>query len=388
MKKHIPLIILIFMVSALPARLLIGYLSSYEFLQKQRTELAKAKSGDIEIALICNKAFSGTDFKKGADLAAEEENEKGFFFSKDNIKFQKKMILHSYHDDKINNDYLTSQIINNKHIVAAISLQESTEAIKSSVSFEKYGIVMLSTAASDEHLTNHEFKYTFSTIPTSKSYTLSLVDFANTKKYKQIACLYSREGIGGFILIRNFISSLINTDISVIFSHSITSKKEDYRELIYDMQKKPFDAIVLGVKGDAAARIIKQMRSMGVNQPILSGISLDDTTLWNKSNQTANNIFVASIFDDTENNKDFTHYKDKLGKNASFSAFQGYNAVKVLAAAIRKGESYNPIDIAGALKFNLKNDIGNSYFTEEGLVAKNTIFIKEMKNGKFYMPLN
>jgi len=388
MKKYILLTLLIIMVSALPTRLLLGYLSSYKYSQDQRIELAKNLTEDIDIALIWNNAFSGTDFEKGAKIAVEEENQAGFFFSKDNVNLQKKLILHSFHDDKINNVYITKKIINDKHIVAAIGLQESTEAVKSSVSFEMYGIVMLSTAASDEHLTNHHFKYIFSTMPISKRYSSALVDFANTRKYKQIACLYSREGIGGFNLISNFISSLINKDIRVVFSHSIDSKQEDYRELIYDMQKESFDAILLGVKGDAAARIIKQMRSMGIDKPILSGLSLDDTSLWNKSNQNANKLFVASIFNDTEDNTEIKYYKEKLGKSATFSAFQGYNAIKVLAAAIRKGSSYSPIDIAGALKYNLKNDSGTSYFSEIGLVAKNTIFIKEMKNGKFYLPSN
>lgn len=388
MKKFILPTLLVIMASALPTRLLLGYHSSYKYLQNQRIELAKNLTEDINIALIWNNAFSGTDFEKGAKLAVEEENEAGFFFSKDNVNLQKKMIIHSFHDDKTNNEHITKKIITDKRIVAALSLQESTEAVKSSVSFEMYGIVMLSTAASDEHLTNHQFKYIFSTLPTSKSYSRKLADFAETKKYNKIASIYSRDSRGGFNLISNFLSSLVGKNPNVVYSRSLDPNKEDYRYLIYDMQKTPFDAILLGVKGDAAARVIKQIRSMGVKQPMLSGISLDDTSLWNKSNQNANNIFVASIFNDTDNQTNIKSYREKLSNSLTFSAFQGYSAIKVLAAAIRKGNSYNPIHIAGSLKFNLINDLGKNYFNDEGIVAKDTIFIKEMKNGKFYMPSN
>ncbi|MGZ4969690.1 MAG: ABC transporter substrate-binding protein [Methylobacter sp.] len=389
MKKYALPLLLIIIAGTLPARFLLGYLSSYQYSLHKREELARKDTGDINIAVTWNLPFLGTNFKRGAELALEEENERGFTFNKDDVLIQKKMVLHEFYDDPNDNNNMTEDVVSDSNIIAVLSISESNQAISSSVSYEQHGILSISTFATDQHLTNHGFKYVFSILPTSREYAQALVNFCDIKGYKNIAVLYSRQGMGGLNLAINFSGLLKNKDTNVIFSHSLDPKQKDYRQLIYDLQQYPFDAILLGAKGEIAGRIINQLREMGVNKPLFSGISMDDTALWELSGKRSNNVFVASIYDDTEKSEDrksaaYIKFYKKYGYPPNFAARQGYDGLKVIAAAIRKSNSIVPIDIAGTLKYNFKNELGNNYFDNLGRIANKKLFIKEMKNGEFY----
>lgn len=349
-------------------------------------------TGDINIAVTWNLPFLGVNFKRGVELALEEENGRGFTFTKDDVSIQKKIVLHEFHDDTANNERVIRKVVSNPNIIAALNIAESNQAISSSVSYEQHGILSISAFATDQHLTNHGFKYTFSILPTSREYAQALVDFCEFKGYKKIAVLYSRQGMGGLNLAINFSGLLKNKDIKVVFSHSLDPKQKDYRQLIYDLQQHPFNAILLGAKGEIAGRIINQLREMGVNKPLFSGISMDDTALWELSGKKSNNVFVASTYDDTQESEDrksdaYIKFYKKYGYPPNFAARQGYDALKIIAAAIRKSNSIVPIDIAGTLKYNFKNELGNNYFDNLGRIVNKTLYIKEMKNGEFYNAL-
>lgn len=395
MKKYAIPLLLVIIAATIPARFLLGYLSSYQYSLHKREELAKMDDSDIHIAVTWNLPFLGESFKKGVELALEEENERGFSFTKNGVQIQKKMVVHDFHNDINSNNRITEKVVNNPNIIAVLSIEESSQAIASSVSYEQYGVLSISSFATDQHLTNHGFKYVFSILPTSREYAQALVKFCELKGYKNIAVLYSRQGSGGLNIAINFSGLLKDKDTNVVFSHSLDPKQTDYRELIYVLQRHDFDAILLGAKGEIAARVINQLRTMGVDKPLFSGISMDDTSLWELSGQKSNNVFVASTYDDTKESEDrnseaYIKFDKKYGSNKpkpnfNFAARQGYDALKVLASAIRKSNSIVPIDIAGTLKYNFKDDRGKNYFNNLGRVENTTFYIKEMKDGEFHI---
>lgn len=392
MKKYAIPLLLVIIAATLPIRFLLGYLSSYQYSLHKREELAKMDDSDIHIAVTWNLPFLGESFKKGVDLALEEENERGFTFTKNGVLIHKKMVVHEFHNDENNNRRVIEKVVRDSSIVAALSIEESNQAISSSVSYEQYGVLSISAFATDRHLTNHGFKYTFSILPTSREYAQALVRFCEFKNYKNIAVLYSRQGTGGLNIAINFSGLLKDKDINVVFSRSLDPKQHDFRELIYELQQHNFDAILLGAKGEIAGRVINQLRTMGIDKPLFSGISMDDTALWKLSGQKSNNVFVASTYDDTQESEDvkseaYIKFTNRYGEPPNFAARQGYGALRILAAAIRKSDSTVPIDIAGTLKYNFKNEHGKNFFDNQGRIVDKPLYIKEMKDGEFRIVL-
>ncbi|MDP2902600.1 MAG: ABC transporter substrate-binding protein [Methylovulum sp.] len=375
-----------------PVRLLLGHFSTYEYSLNKRQELAKNETGDIDIAVMWNNAHFGDSFERGANLALEEENKRPFTFTKDKGRqIQKKIVLHYFNAEKADNKQMSEGIAYDRKIVAAISAQESGEALDTSVLFEQHGIVFISTFATDQHLTNHGFNYTFSTIPVAVEYAKALVDFTEFKGYKKIAYLYPREGLGALNFTISYSTMLFNKDIHVVTSNSFDSRQEDYRQLIYKLLEHPADAILFLAKGKVAARMINQLRSMGIDKPVMGYIGLDDLDIWEASEGKSYNTFVASTFEAmTEEDKALEFYSKfyaKYGYYPNYLAIQGYNALKMVAAAIRKGNSSIPINIAGTLKYHFKGEYKDYYFNSLGRIENEKIIIKEMKNGEFYNTL-
>ncbi len=389
--RHILLLIIIGIAATSPVRLLLGHFGSYEYSLNKRQELAKKATGDIDIAVMWNNAHFGDNFERGVNLALEEENKQPFTFSVDNKQIQKKIVLHYFNASKDDNKAMSGDIAYDRKIVAALSAQESSEALDTSVLFEQHGILFMSTFATDQHLTNHGFNYIFSTIPVALEYARALVNFTEFKGYKKIAYLYPREGTGALNFTISFSTLLFNKDIHVISSNSFDSRQEDYRQLAYKLLDKPSDAILLLSKGKVAARMIDQLRSMGVSTPIMGYIGLDDLDIWETSNSKSYNVFVASTFQAiTEESKSldvYKHFYAKYGSYPDHLAIQGYNALKMVAAAIREGGSSIPINIAGTLKYHFKGEYKDYYFNSLGRVENEKIIIKEMKNGEFYNAL-
>ena len=154
------------------------------------------------------------------------------------------------------------------------------------------------------------------------------------------------------------------------------------------MQANP-DAILLGAVGTKAANLINQLRIMGMQQPILGSDGLDYPEIWQLSDKKAYNTFVASLYIETDAQNETASHEDNHNsskgiKFPDYSTKQGYEAVRILASAIRKSNSIVPITVAATLKYNLTNTFGNYNFDSSGRILHNDIHVKEMKDGAFY----
>lgn len=392
MKHYIFPIILILLASSLPARIIYGYFNSYDYSLKARHKQSEnIFNTNIDIAVIWD-LNDQESFLKGVKLAIKEENKKGITLIKNNKEY-KQTIRAAFYDDSTTKNRIKSvhEMTKNNKIVAAIGHSGSSSAIGASVSYEQHGILFLSTVATDQALTNHGFKYVFSTIPTDYTYTHALVNFTQQKEYKKVAVLYSRDNDYGLNLFNNYSSLLHGKDISIVFSRSFSAHQTDFQELIYDMLQSNAQALILGTTEKHAAMIIQQLRTLGIEIPVMGSDGLDNPFIWNMSNKTSNNTYVASIYIDNpySANKNispdfYTAFFDNYGYAPDYLALQGYDAVKILAASIRRSNSKSPIVLAATLKYNFKNAYNNYQFNHTGHIMNKHVYIKEMKNGKFF----
>jgi branched-chain amino acid transport system substrate-binding protein len=361
------------------------YFTSYDYSFAKRQELAKTATDDIKIAVILKKD-APESFRKGIEVALAEENKQGFVFTRDKKQITRKLAIRYVKEvDKI------SSVVNDHETIAVLGFVGSVAAVEASISYENYGILFLSAIATDERLTNHGLKYTFSIIPVDKDYAKQLVEFAASKQYRRVSYLYSRQGTYGLNLSNNFSSFLLGKDIKIIGSYSFDPAKHDQRELIYEMLQNKPDAVLLGAIGDVAARMIYQLRTLGITEPILGSDGLDNPKIWATSGEKASNTYVASVYLDnpyTKNRNTYTEFHDTFlqqnGEPPDYLARQGYESVKILAAAIRKGDSTVPITIAATLKYGIGELFGGYKFDGFGRIMNKEIIMKVMNKGAFY----
>ncbi|MBV9635290.1 MAG: ABC transporter substrate-binding protein, partial [Methylobacteriaceae bacterium] len=145
------------------------------------------------------------------------------------------------------------------------------------------------------------------------------------------------------------------------------------RTRIASLPKKP-DLIFLCSYAPGGPSAIRQLRSAGIDEPILTGESMDGD-YWIGTVPDLSNFFVVdygSVYGDDPDaniNAFFNRYKEKYGERADTSyPLRGYSAVQAYARAAAKAGSIDADKIAAAL----------DTFKDEPLVIGPTTFTKDL----------
>ncbi|MGZ3972265.1 MAG: ABC transporter substrate-binding protein [Mucilaginibacter sp.] len=347
---------------------------------QKRSEIAALNNEDIHVAAVWIKSDRG--FMDGVALAVEEVNKQGIMLKSGDREVKARIVLHEY-DDSTEQSSQQSRlsIASDPKIVAVIGHSSSASAIPASITYEYNGILFISPVATAPLLTSHNFNYTFSIIPSEGFFVGKLIEFAKERKWQKLLVIFSRN-LYGLNLYQRF-ASQVEPPLEIVESKSFFIEQSDYKGLIYELMNKDFDAVVLAAAEEDAAKMIKQLRAMGVNKPIMGGDGLDTLQIWDWSEKTANQTYVASVF---PGHNDFDEkFKKTYGIDGSYSAYQGYEAVRVLADAIQKTGSSNPIQVASTLKYNYTQGYGGYLFDRNGLASNKKIYIKQIVDGNFVL---
>ncbi len=147
--------------------------------ERQRTaERADKKDKDIVIALVETSANQNL-FKEGALLAIKELNDKG------GLLVERK-IIPLEEDDQGKPEIgkkIARKIAHNLDVIAVIGHRFSSVAIPVSITYEKEGILFISTGSTTPMLTAHKNQYIFRNIPNDKDIGEALAKFAKRKDF-------------------------------------------------------------------------------------------------------------------------------------------------------------------------------------------------------------
>ena len=104
-----------------------------------------------------------------------------------------------------------------------------------------------------------------------------------------------------------------------------------------------------------AADFIREARQMGVKQRLFGGYDLDSRSLEKIAGNAANGTIVPTSFNvdlDSQKTRDFVQsFKKKFEKPPGTLAALGYDSVRLLLEAIKRGKSADPAVVASHLRF-------------------------------------
>jgi len=350
----------------------------------ERAVQSDKNGGDIFIGIV-DSSGSPNLFSEGVRLAVKEIN--------NNDSIAGRTIVPFFYDDEMSSKKgleISEKLSKNLNITAVIGHRFSNVAIPASVTYEKNGIVFISPGATDPALTEYSENFTFRNIPSDKEIGRKLAEFADSRKFKKILILYDRESEGKR-LAEIFEDEAVKRKIRITARKSYFSWQEDIPLFISDIaQKYDFDAVFLGGVLPFAARIIKELRTLGIKVPILCGTALDSFELPNIAGKSADGTIVATVFDPILSGsiaeKFNKRFKAEYGVASDTHAALGYDAVKVLAFAInKKSGSTEPLTVSTTLhSLEQWNGATGIYsFTRSGDITGKSVFFKEMRNGDF-----
>ena len=343
-----------------------------------RAMIADENTGNIQVGVTFSFSSSGILFREGIEMARDELNAKGGI----KTKTSKRILELFFKDDhrsindgrRVAQEFAEGQISPQQrdenaevlvdpetvNIVAVIGNLSSFISIPVSTIYNYYGILMLSPGATSPKFTKQGYNLVFRNIVQDREIGKQMADFAKEQGCKRIMVASSRSSYGrGLANEFEKRAQLIGLDIVDRRSFESTGERINFRNELNLWKYRDFDAVFLAGAHPEVTILTKQMREIGLEQPVFGGDGLDVSNFLTVGGLDVIGSVAPAPFhyklglveDGPEKTKKFVaSFKERYGKFPDTWAAQGYDATMLLAAAIEKADSSNPKLIAKALR--------------------------------------
>ncbi|WMP19407.1 ABC transporter substrate-binding protein [Thiothrix lacustris] len=328
--------------------LMVGCSPDYTDMADHRLTLARQNKGDIEIVAIQDSEKTG--FIKGVLLAGEEINQRPDKLLERSLKIDIEPDGETFSDAKPT----IRRIAANPKITAVIGHRTSSIATPASLIYERSQIIFMPPVATAKGLTGRDFQYLFRMFPSNTVIAEQLASVAKTLGYKKIVMLYTRDDLSRELAFL-FEEATVKQGIQLVHRSSFFEKDDDYRSIISQFSNKDFDAVFIASSGKPAGNMARQLREMGVNQPIIGRHSLHSSSYTKAAGQASDNTIAPTVLPVATKNmkaRDFLkNYQTRYGEPPDYEAAQGYDSVMLLANAIQQAGSTVPSLLSSTLHY-------------------------------------
>jgi branched-chain amino acid transport system substrate-binding protein len=274
-------------------------------------------------------------------------------------------------------------------IVAVIGHVDSSISLPAAVMYEYYGILMLSPFSTSPALTRQGFERVFRMVPDDALFGAQLARFAAARRLSRVM-IYQAQTAYGSGLANAFERGCEELGIEVPDRLAYDSGSDEgsfARDCAYWKDGFSFDGIFVAGTVPQAAAFVRAARAAGIGATILAGDGLDSPEFPRLAGRAAEGAFVGSVFlpdDPRPRARAFAEaYERERGGPPDVNAAIGYDAVGLLAAAIRKAGSSVPDRIAEALRGaeGWEGVAGSYRFGRDGSLASRGIGVKVVRDG-------
>ena len=343
-----------------------------------RSMIADKNTGNIQVGVTFSFSSSGILFREGIEMARDELNANGGIktdTSKQPLELFFKDDHRSINDGRrVGQEFAEGQIFPQQrdensevlldpedvNIVAVIGNLSSFISIPVSTIYNYYGILMLSPGATSPKFTKQGYNLVFRSIVQDREIGKQMADFAKEQGCKKIMVASSRSSYGrGLANEFEKRAQIIGLEIVDRRSFESIGEKVNFRNELNLWKYREFDAVFLAGAHPEVTILTKQMREIGLEQPVFGGDGLDVSKFLKLGGQDVIGSVAPAPFhyklglaeDGPEKTKKFVaDFKERYGKFPDSWAAQGYDATMLLAAAIEKAGSSNPKLIAQSLR--------------------------------------
>ncbi|MDD3364683.1 MAG: ABC transporter substrate-binding protein [Syntrophomonas sp.] len=352
-------------------------------LAAQRVKNAgKGNSIIIGVPVPLEFAQKNTNFLKGVELALEDINREGV-----NGKQFKLEIV----DDK--DDFRTAvdvaqKFSDNTNMLAVIGHWFSDICIPVSTIYEESGMLTLVPTVSNPELTEKGYKYVFQSITNDNKVAKEMCAYAVTKGYKNIVICYEESSYG-----KNLADAIEKeaqaNGIDIVDRVSGLVTKEQFKNAYDKWSALEFDAILLALNMPEGGKYISALRALNQTAGIISADGLDLGNFIELLGKDAEGVVIATTYSPNAQSPDlaqFTNkYRQKFNSEPDVWAIQGYEALQLIAHAIKETNSYSPAVLANYLRDmqpwqTVSGQIG---FNEYGEIEGRELYKKMVVDGKF-----
>lgn len=323
-------------------------------------------------------AHLGKDNELGAQLAAKEINAAGGLKVGD-VTYE---IVIVGEDDKADpkEGTLAAQKIVDSGAVAVVGHLNSGTSIPASKIYSDASMTQISPSATNPKFTQQGFKTTFRVVANDNQQGAVLANYAqDALKAKTIAIVDDRTAYGqGLADVVERVAK--EKGMKVVAREFATDKTTDFNAILTKVRATKPDVIMYGGMDATAGPMAKQIKQLGIKAPLLAGDGVCSPEFIKLAGDAAGILHCSMAGEAVEKlakGEDFkARFKKEFGQDVQIYSPYSYDAVYVIADAIKRGGKADRATITSALPAtNYPGLTGTIVFDDKG----------DLKNGAISM---
>ncbi len=331
------------------------------------------------LSLTGKAAYYGEQTKNGLDLAIEK-------IKKENYPFKLELIYEDTRSDAAPAVSAISKLIDADKVKLIIGPIRSSDVLAAAPIAEKNRVILFITVASTDEITQAG-DYIFRNRETSAPHSKKMAEILINKGIRNVT-VFSSKSANSIGYSKFFTDSFKQLGGQIVLSVQYDEKNNDFRTDISKVKNSEVEAFYISpTLGKDGGLITKQIRELGFKQLITMNPVPESTEFLDASGIYSEGVvYTSPAFDvDDPNIQDYRmSYKAMYGKESDFISANAYDAMKIIADAIKTCKGDN----AECIKYYLYNvkdypGIGGlTSFDANGDVTK-PVIVKTIKDGQF-----
>lgn len=331
-------------------------------------------------ALTGGAAAYGKSEEEGVRLAVEEINKKGDFPIDLLVEDTKAVPA-----DSMN---ATKKLIQEK-VSMIIGPMTSNEAKAAGPIIQNAKVPSLEISVTAENITDIGDCIFRNSVPESKNIPQTVKKTHKLLGYRTAAILYAHDNEQHVTAQKYFQKTMEEEGVKVIDVETFGSKDSEYSAQLTNIQHKAPDVIVVCSYYQEGSRILKKMREMGMDQPVLGDNGFVSPELGKMAGAAADNVYVSSMWSadrkDEKVQKFVENYTKAYGRAPDQFAASAYDGVYMAMDAMQRAGTttdHKKIRDALAQMKDFKGVCGTFSFDEKRDPVVDLILMK-MQDGRF-----
>lgn len=327
----------------------------------------------------------GQDIKNGILLGVEDLNAQGLEIGGKKVKFE---LLAE--DDEANPSKATTvaQKLVDAKVVAVVGHFNSGATIPASKIYADAGIPQISPGSTNPRYTQQGYATTFRVVANDDQQGPAGAAYAvNTLKVKKVAIIDDSTSYGQG-LATAFENAVKAAGVEVLAHEHTTDKDTDFAAILTNIKSKNPELVFFGGIDTQGGPMAKQMKALGINAKLMGGDGIQTPKLIELAGDASDGV-IASIpglpKDKMPGGKAFLDkFKKRFNTDVELFAPMGYDAVFVIAEAMKRANSTEPAKFLPELKkTNYNGVIGPIQFDDKGDLKNGPITINAVQGGKW-----
>lgn len=330
-------------------------------------------------------AHLGKDNENGVRMAVDEINAGGGVKLGDKT-YRLEMVGE---DDKADprEGTLAAQKLVDEGVVAVVGHLNSGTSIPASRIYADANIVQISPSATNPKYTEQGFKTTYRDVANDNQQGAVLASYAATEmKAKRVAIVDDRTPYGqGLADVFERIAK--EKGLDVVDREFTTNKATDFNAILTKIRGTKPDLVMFGGMDSTAGPIARQMRELGMNSPLMAGDGSCSPEFIKIAGDAASLMTCSSAGESINKmvkGEDFMRrYKEKFGTEVQLYSPYSYDAVYVIADALKRAGKPDRLALVAAMQqTKLEGLSGHIEFDEHGDLKNGAISVFNVKDGK------